>query len=399
MRRPQGFWGLTLPAPLRRFCSNCASRGSAGKLREPRFARLADRRDGGAGDGFLAPARTATLQCPAFAPTLARDSSAKAPGDAAPLRPWRATQSGWQKKAQGEARLDLSSTGWKIGGRWPREPLPGRPPAAGTYLDPLLRLGEGGLGGRLWLQGLKSFQTESGTSHLRSPASTRALGRQDENGRRRRRSVLPAPSRPPAFPLPRTPLLRPRRSPRRAALAAGGHRGSCSQPCSAAPGVPRGSERGGAGSSLCSPPSLAAPPPPGTGGVGCQLPTKNNQEGGLGVSLPAHNRTRRGTRPAAPHFPGQGCLRRGGRNEQHLGDARGAGRTNPRRARASATRQEVARVVAAPHLLSLLLPKWGQEDSPLTQRQGGFSHLIFCKKDDPYKPFSLWASYLCPSLL
>lgn len=81
MRCPQGLWGLALPEPLRRFCSHCASLGSAWKRRELRFARLAVRRDGGAGECFLPPTRTATLQCSPFAPTLTRDSSAKAPGD------------------------------------------------------------------------------------------------------------------------------------------------------------------------------------------------------------------------------------------------------------------------------------------------------------------------------
>lgn len=152
-------------------------------------------------------------------------------------------------------------------GGWLSEPLP----AAGTYLDPLLRLGEGGLGGRFGLQGLKSFQTESRTSHLRSPVSTCVLGRRDEDGRRRcrrRRSALPAPSRAPSSsPLPSLPLPRRRRSRWRTALAAGGRRRSCSQhrPGSAARRVPGGSERGGAGGSFSSPPSLAAPPLPGAG--------------------------------------------------------------------------------------------------------------------------------------
>lgn len=111
------------------------------------------------------------------------------------------------KESGGEVRLDLSSV---CAGRRLWAPLQGLPPAGGTYLDPLLRLRKSRLGGRLRLQRLKSFQTQSGTSHLRSPACTRALGRRDEDGRRRRsrrRSALPAPSRPPA----RSPLLRPPR--------------------------------------------------------------------------------------------------------------------------------------------------------------------------------------------
>lgn len=104
---------------------------------------------------------------------------------------------------------DLGKLAMKVGGSWTRgvaRGAPVRPPIAiGAYLDPLLCLGEGRL--RRWfrLQGLKSFQTESGASHLRSPASTGALGRRDEHSRLRR-SALSAPSRPPrspaAFPAP-----------------------------------------------------------------------------------------------------------------------------------------------------------------------------------------------------
>lgn len=159
-------------------------------------------------------------------------------------------------------------------GRWLRAPLQGRPPAAGTYLDPLLRLGEGGLGGRFGLQGLKSFQTESGTSHLRSPASTRALGRRDEDSRRRRRrrrSALPAPSRPRALPSPRAPpapaqvpeesRARCRRAPPRLGRAVSPRRERARRrrelPLRHLPGPPR---------------------PLSGWGEGCQLPTKNNRE-------------------------------------------------------------------------------------------------------------------------
>lgn len=87
-------------------------------------------------------------------------------------------------------------------------------PDASTYLDPLLRLGEGGFGGWLGLQGLERFQTESGTSHLQSPACTGAPGSLEEHGRRcssSRSALLPAPSRP-AGP-PRRPAPSPRVSP------------------------------------------------------------------------------------------------------------------------------------------------------------------------------------------
>lgn len=124
-------------------------------------------------------------------------------------RPWRVTPEhmAGEKNGVGEGETGPVVRTWGRGGGRSVAPgaLPDRPLATGTYLDPLLRLGEGGLGGRLRLQGLKSFQTESGTSHLRSPASTRVLGRRDEDGRRRRcrRSALPAPSRPPARSPPR----------------------------------------------------------------------------------------------------------------------------------------------------------------------------------------------------
>lgn len=89
--------------------------------------------------------------------------------------------------------------------------VPARPalltrPDASTYLDPLLRLGEGGFGGRLGLQGLERFQTESGTSHLQSPACTGAPGSLEEHGHRcssSRSALLPAPSRPAGPPRPR----------------------------------------------------------------------------------------------------------------------------------------------------------------------------------------------------
>lgn len=236
MWHPQGLRGLALPAPLRRFCSHCASRAApgSGRSRDLHGWRRAGRRDGDAGNRFLPPTRTATPQCPPCAPTLARGAGANVPGESQLARgPGGRPGGAGRRKRGGEARLDLSSVGGGAGGgsRWFPEPRPGRPPAAaaeGTYLDPLLRLGEGGLGGRLGLQGLKSFQTERGTSHLRSPVSTRAPGRRDEVGSRcrRRRSALPAPSRrrcslsPPRPPLPSPPLPCGRWSVRRAALAA-----------------------------------------------------------------------------------------------------------------------------------------------------------------------------------
>lgn len=181
-------------------------------------------------------------------------------------RPWRVTWRSWQKKVGGgEARPVVRV----CAGQGLRAPLQGRPPAAGTYLDPLLRLGEGGLGGRLGLQGLKSFQTESGTSHLRSPASTRALGRRDEDGRRRRcrrRSALPAPSRPPVLRLssPAGPSSARRRSPRRAALPPRTPPQLLPEPPgSAAPRVPAGASAEAPGA----PSTPTSAPPPAPGGV------------------------------------------------------------------------------------------------------------------------------------
>lgn len=182
-------------------------------------------------------------------------------------RPWRVTWRSWQKKVGGgEARPVVRV----CAGQGLRAPLQGRPPAAGTYLDPLLRLGEGGLGGRLGLQGLKSFQTESGTSHLRSPASTRALGRRDEDGRRRRRcrrrSALPAPSRPPVLRLssPAGPSSARRRSPRRAALPPRTPPQLFPEPPgSAAPRVPAGASAEAPGA----PSTPTSAPPPAPGGV------------------------------------------------------------------------------------------------------------------------------------
>lgn len=176
---------------------------------------------------------------------------------------WRS----WQKKVGGgEARPVVRV----CAGQGLRAPLQGRPPAAGTYLDPLLRLGEGGLGGRLGLQGLKSFQTESGTSHLRSPASTRALGRRDEDGRRRRRcrrrSALTAPSRPPVLRLssPAGPSSARRRSPRRAALPPRTPPQLFPEPPgSAAPRVPAGASAEAPGA----PSTPTSAPPPAPGGV------------------------------------------------------------------------------------------------------------------------------------
>lgn len=236
-----------------------------GTASRPRHAQL---------DRSVLPARPPSPETPA--------------GVAARSRPCWLTRSSREKKAGGggvgEARPDLSSRCVRIGGF--ALPRPGRPPARPprvTYLDPLLRLGEGGLGGRLGLQGLESFQTENGTSHLRSPASTREPGRRDEDGRRRRRrrSALPAPSRPPARSPPRPPRPRAAQVPEERRAAA--DHAAAAVPRAARPGravCPRGSERPGAGSSLSAPPrptssAGAAPAPPGRG---CQPPTKNNRE-------------------------------------------------------------------------------------------------------------------------
>lgn len=186
--------------------------------------------------------------------------------------------------------------------------------SASYLLDPLLRLGEGGLGGRLGLQGLQSFQTERRTSHLRSPASTRALGRQEEHGRRgRRRSALPAPSR---RRCPRR-LSAPRAQSRsRAARTAGGSTPrprSPAPPGPAAPRVPGGSERGGAGSSLSFPPSRPLPPP----GGGARLPTKNNPEPARGVSSRLTPRPG-GDAAGRPARPRAGPQPRGGTTAPHL---------------------------------------------------------------------------------
>lgn len=225
----------------------------------------------------MPPTRTARLRRPSFTPTLSRDPRQ---GIANRPRPGRVIWASWQKKVGGRAgaRLDLSSV---CAGRWLRAPLQGLPPAGGTYLDPLLRLRKSRLGGRLRLQRLKSFQTQSGTSHLRSPACTRALGRRDEDGRRRRRrrrrSALPAPSSPPAPPSPPRPAPARRRSRRREARC----RRTPLQLLPAPPGLRRAPspqrERAWRRRELpLSPPSLAAPPPPPGGG--CQLPSKNNRE-------------------------------------------------------------------------------------------------------------------------
>lgn len=131
------------------------------------------------------------------------------------------TWGSWPRK-WGKAGPEVAALGAAAWG------APARPPAGGgTYLDPLLCLGEGRLRRWFGLQGLKDFQTESGASHLRSPASTGALGHRDEHSLLRR-SALSAPSRPPrspaAFPAPTE-----RRSRRTAARTAGGHRGHLSQ--------------------------------------------------------------------------------------------------------------------------------------------------------------------------
>lgn len=253
MRRPQGLRGLPLDAPLRRFCSHCASPGSAWKRQELRFARLAGRKDGRAGYRFPPSTRTARPQCPPYAPTLAP----KRPGVAARSRPCRLIRSSRQKKAGGGGGETRPVVLVCVGRRLRAAPArpPARPPR-GTYLDPLLRLGEGRLGGRLGLQGLESFQTENGTSHLRSPASTRAPGRRDEDGRRRRRrrSALPAPSRPPAL-LPGPPRPRAAQVPEERRAAA--DHAAAAVPRAARLGravCPRGSERPGAASSLSTPP-------------------------------------------------------------------------------------------------------------------------------------------------
>lgn len=70
--------GLALPAPLRRSCGHCASLGPAWKRRELRFARLAGRRDAGAGDRSVPPTRTARLRRPSF--THAHPLPRPAPG-------------------------------------------------------------------------------------------------------------------------------------------------------------------------------------------------------------------------------------------------------------------------------------------------------------------------------
>lgn len=296
--------GLALSAPLRRFCSHCASIGGAWKRQEPRFARLAGRRDGGAGAASCPPRAQLDRSVP--------HSSSPSPETPVPKRQGNRSSpeapAGDPKQLAKESARGGGAGGGQAGpavpasgGPWLPEPLRGHPPAAGTYLDPLLRLGESRLGGRLGLQGLKSFQTESGTSHLRSPASARAPGRRDEVGslRSRRRSALPAPSRrraPRALspPLPAPPR---RRSPRGAASRP--EDTAAAAPCAARLG--RAASRERARRRLEAPPlptSPAAPPPPGVlGGRGCQLPPKNNREGAPGVSLPAHSGTGRGTGP------------------------------------------------------------------------------------------------------
>lgn len=57
MRHPQGLRGLALPAPLRRFCSPCASPAAPGSggSRDLRRWRLAGGRDGAAGNRCLPP--------------------------------------------------------------------------------------------------------------------------------------------------------------------------------------------------------------------------------------------------------------------------------------------------------------------------------------------------------
>lgn len=258
MRRPQGLRGLPLDAPLRRFCSHCASPGSAWKRQELRFARLAGRKDGRAGYRFPPSTRTARPQCPPYAPTLAPHPRAKASGGRSPLQALPADPEQTAKES-GDGGGETRPVVLVCAGRRLRA-APARPPARpprGTYLDPLLRLGEGRLGGRLGLQGLESFQTENGTSHLRSPASTRAPGRRDEDGRRRRRrrrSALPAPSRPPAL-LPGPPRPRAAQVPEERRAAA--DHAAAAVPRAARLGravCPRGSERPGAGSSLSTPP-------------------------------------------------------------------------------------------------------------------------------------------------
>lgn len=101
MRHPQGLRGLALPAPLRRFCSHCASPAAPGSggSRDLRGWRRAGGRDGAAGNRCLRPTRTARPQCPPCAPTRApRRRCRSARQIAARPRPWRAARSTRQKK-------------------------------------------------------------------------------------------------------------------------------------------------------------------------------------------------------------------------------------------------------------------------------------------------------------
>lgn len=170
------------------------------------------------GDRLLPLGAQLDRSVPLFTPTI---PGPQHQGIAVFRRPRRVTWGSWPRK-WGKAGPAVSAL------RAAARGAPARPPAGGgTYLDPLLCLGEGRLRRWFGLQGLKDFQTESGASHLRSPASTEALGRRDEHSVLRR-SALSAPSRP-----PRSPAVFPapteRRSLRTAARAAGGHRGHLSQ--------------------------------------------------------------------------------------------------------------------------------------------------------------------------
>ena len=132
MRRPQGLRGLPPAAPLRRFCSHCASPGSAWKRQELRFARQAGRRDGSAGHRFPPPTRTARPQCPPYAPTLARDSSAKASGGRSSLEALPADREQPAKESEGWGRRDQTCRPGVCGSAAPGCPYQAaRPPAPG----------------------------------------------------------------------------------------------------------------------------------------------------------------------------------------------------------------------------------------------------------------------------
>ena len=132
MRRPQGLRGLPLDAPLRRFCSHCASPGSAWKRQELRFARLAGRKDGRAGYRFPPSTRTARPQCPPYAPTLAPHPRAKASGGRSSLQALPADPEQPAKESGGGGRRDQTCRPGVCGSAAPGCPCQAvRPPAAG----------------------------------------------------------------------------------------------------------------------------------------------------------------------------------------------------------------------------------------------------------------------------